>query len=540
MTKISYPFWFVAIALIYICNLFLDIMDIDAAQYASISREMFHTKSFLHVFHRGQDYLDKPPFLFWLSSLSFWIFGISNFAYKLPALCVLVLGIYSAYRFTQRFYSEDVARLSALILASSQGYFLMSNDVRTDGLLSGFVMFSIWQCSEYINHKKWSSLILTSIGVAFGLMSKGPIALIIPGLAIGTHVLLTKNWRTILDYKWILFFIFIALLLGPMCYGLYTQFDLHPEKLVYGLQGPSGLRFFFWTQSFGRITGEIYWDNDTTFFYFFHTILWDFQPWILFFIPALLTSLYSVYARIKLTEYITLGGFILSFIALSLSHYKLPHYIFPLFSFASILTANFIVTQTDNLWFKRLIKIQKGSLLLLYIALMLALIWFFPSPYYIMSVPIILAFGIFIYLLKNLKDQIGSVIIPSLFTILVFNATLTYYFYPKLMKYQCSSDVGRIFSKTESAYFYQTYDYSLDFYAQKSVPEMQLQNLDDCPSGTLIYTGEIGKNEILSKYPSFRILEQLDNYSITRLKLEFLKASTRNKAAEKRYVLRKF
>jgi 4-amino-4-deoxy-L-arabinose transferase-like glycosyltransferase len=52
---------FVAIA-----GLFLDVMDVDAAQYASIALEMTQNGSWLQVMHRGTDYLDKPPLLFWL------------------------------------------------------------------------------------------------------------------------------------------------------------------------------------------------------------------------------------------------------------------------------------------------------------------------------------------------------------------------------------------------------------------------------------------------------------------------------------------
>ena len=47
-----------------------------------------------------------------------------------------------------------------------------------------------------------------------------------------------------------------------MSIGLYEQFDLHPEKEVLYMKGPSGFRFFYWTQSFGNNRGESYWDNN--------------------------------------------------------------------------------------------------------------------------------------------------------------------------------------------------------------------------------------------------------------------------------------
>ena len=81
--KFGFGVMLAAIALVYTVGAFVDVMEVDAAQYASISQEMLQTGEILQVHHRYQDYLDKPPLLFWLSSLSFWLFGVSNFTYKL-------------------------------------------------------------------------------------------------------------------------------------------------------------------------------------------------------------------------------------------------------------------------------------------------------------------------------------------------------------------------------------------------------------------------------------------------------------------------
>ena len=67
----------------------IPLMDIDASQYASISREMLERNSFLQVFDLGKDYLDKPPMLFWLSALSMKIFGVYDWAYRIPSLIFL-------------------------------------------------------------------------------------------------------------------------------------------------------------------------------------------------------------------------------------------------------------------------------------------------------------------------------------------------------------------------------------------------------------------------------------------------------------------
>ena len=88
------------VLLIYCNNLFLDIMKIDAAQYASISLEMLQNHSYLQVYDLQQDYLDKPPLLFWISSFNLNTFGICNFAYKIGAFVMLLFSLFAIFKFT--------------------------------------------------------------------------------------------------------------------------------------------------------------------------------------------------------------------------------------------------------------------------------------------------------------------------------------------------------------------------------------------------------------------------------------------------------
>jgi 4-amino-4-deoxy-L-arabinose transferase-like glycosyltransferase len=102
-----YIFCFGALGIVYFLNMFPDVMEADASQYAAISWEMLENGSYLQVFQRGLDYLDKPPLLFWLSSFSFKLFGVSNFTYKLPAVLVILMGIYATYRFTLHWHCKE-------------------------------------------------------------------------------------------------------------------------------------------------------------------------------------------------------------------------------------------------------------------------------------------------------------------------------------------------------------------------------------------------------------------------------------------------
>ncbi|MEJ7588240.1 MAG: glycosyltransferase family 39 protein [Ferruginibacter sp.] len=177
--------------LTYLLGIFcVPLMDIDATQYASMSREMLLSGNYLQLYDLGKDYLDKPPMLFWLSSLSLRIFGIHDWAYRLPSFIFSLLAIYSTYRLALLFYKKEIALLSMVILASCQAMFLINHDVRTDTMLLGWVACSIWQLAAWYQLGKWKNLLLSAIAIAGGMMTKGPLALMIPVFAFAPHFIL--------------------------------------------------------------------------------------------------------------------------------------------------------------------------------------------------------------------------------------------------------------------------------------------------------------------------------------------------------------
>ena len=540
--KYRYEFLFAGILIIYLINMFLDVMEVDAAQYANISMEMSYNKSFLQVFFRGEDYLDKPPLLFWMSSLSFLLFGISNFAYKLPSVLILLLGIYSTYRFAKLWYDKKTGMHAALILASSQAFFLITNDVRTDTALVGLVIFSVWQISLYIRKGNWINLILAAFGTGGAMLAKGPIGLVIPAVAIGTDLILKRDWKTIYKYQWLIFLGIVAVILLPMSYGLFMQFDLHPEKFVYNLQGPSGLRFYYWTQSFGRITGENYWDNDAPFFFFFHTILWDFQPWVLFFIPAIGVGIYRlINNRFKVdqnNEIINLSGFILILLALSLSKFKLPHYIFPIFPFAAIITASYIINLAENTFIK-FGKVIFGILQLEWVAAALIFVFVFPAHNFLIPSIGICLLGLtwWIFLKQHGKDRI---IVPILITAIGFNFIMSMHFYPNLLEYQGTAKAGKLFREQKNPedelYVMLFWENAIDFYARKNTKTLERDQLAGMPTGSWLFTNQQGHDEINQFQLPLKQIAVFDYYKVSALKLKFLNKNTRDITLRKVYL----
>lgn len=442
------PFWiFILIALLHFSAFRIDVMDIDASQYAGISMEMMKSGEYLQLYDHGKDYLDKPPFLFWVSAASMKIFGVNNFGYKLPSILFALLAIYATYRLSRLLYDEKTARMAALILGCCQGMFLMTNDIRTDTILTAWVITAIWCIREFEVNRKWVYMVIGSLAVACGMMTKGPIALMVPVFSFGTHWLLRREWKKIFDPRHLLYILLIAIFLIPMSIGLYQQFDLHPEKTVNGLKNVSGLRFFYWSQSFGRITGESPWNNGAKLDFLLVNMLWSFLPWIFVFIVALVLRITELFKqRFRLLpgqEWISTGGFLLSYLSLGLSKYQLPHYIFVAFPLAAIMVAKLLADLFEGKYttLNKILKpVQYGVAVLLFVAIGLIITIIFPLG--TAGIILLLAAFVFWLLLMLNKKLSFKMFWTGVIAILFANIIMSNHFYPTLLTYQVGSETG--------------------------------------------------------------------------------------------------
>lgn len=520
------------ISIVYIHNLFIDIMNVDAAQYADISNEMASTNSFLEVKEFGNDYLDKPPLLFWISSLSIKLSGINNFAYKFPSFILLLISLYAVYRFSLLYYSEKIAKNAALILATTQAYFLMTNDVKTDSLLTSCTIISVWLFSEYFENKKLKHLLFGSVFMGLGMLTKGPIGAIAVLLPIGANLMYQKKWNAIFNVRWLIVAIIVSLLLLPMSYGLYTQFDSHPEKQK------SGLYFYYWLQSFGRITGESTWNNGLPWHFFIGSITWDFFPWIFPLYIALFIRLKNVFfLNKKLPEIITLVGFMGIFAMMSLSKYKLPHYIFVCLPFASIMVAQYFEDLDFKFWkyWKTTYTILGGIVLILFAVFN---VFFFKELNLISILIILIQLAILFYSRKLKIHTISGLLI----LVCSLNLFLSFVFYPKLLTYQSDATAAKWASETiknEEVFLFNEPSHLYNFYSKNP------------------FTKVISKNEIVHlKKPIWLFIKENDlkeledlntkiitkktffNYPISRLKLDFLLENKRDNVLEKRHLIK--
>ncbi len=540
------PIWiFFIIAALYFLSIGVDTMDVDASQYAEMSREMSISENPLFLYDRGLEYLDKPPFLFWVSSLSIKIFGATNFAFKLPSILFALWALYATYRLAKLLYNENTGRIAALVLGTCQGMFLMTNDIRTDTILMSCVITALWMIKEAELKRQWWNVLGGSFAIACGMMTKGPIALMVPVFCFGSDWLLKRNWKKIFDYRHLLDAVLIAVFLIPMSIGLYQQFDMHPEKIVNGQTGVSGLRFFYWTQSFGRITGESVWDNGAPFSFLYENMLWSFLPWIALFTIALVMNLFTVIKQKfwlnSKQEFITTGGFLLAYISLGMSNYQLPHYIFVVFPLAAIMVAKLLTNfleGNNHLLYKVMKPVQYFISVVLLIAAFLTFFLVFRNEGFLLWLIVwIVLVAVWVVVVFN-KNISGKIVWASALAIMTANVFMSLHFYPQLLKYQVGSQVGRYIKqnlKNESVVVYHPDDplNALCFYAERMI-----RLKDEPQQNDYVLTMKNGLERMKENSIDYEIIQHGNYFAVSQLTPKFLNPATRKEATREYWLVR--
>ncbi|TAE09163.1 MAG: glycosyltransferase family 39 protein [Bacteroidetes bacterium] len=568
-SRLFYTLAFCAVGILYILGSFLDIMDVDAAQYASISRDMQVSGSYLQVYERGEDYLDKPPLLFWFTSLAFSLFGASNLAYRIFPILFTILGAYATFGLGKLYYGARVGKLASLLLVSCQAFFLIHHDVRTDTMLVDSLIFAIWQLALFEERKKMQHLLLGFLGVGLAMLAKGPIGLMVPVLAFSTDFALKRKWSAFFRWQWLVGLLVVCVMIAPMCYGLYQQFDMHPEKVINGGTKKSGLYFYFWSQSFGRLTGQNDFINTSSEpeiqdpFFFVHSFLWSFLPWALLFLPALFLAIREVWkSRFRLLptqEALTLGGIILPFIALSFSKYKLPHYIYVMFPLVAILTARYAIQIIENpksALFRWSNGFQVFTCAVLWALALYLGGYAFPVAQWLIIAGLLLALATVVHFLFQPQDSFERLIFPSFFTILGINLLLNAHIYPTLFTYQSGSQMAR-YARYEAGvdskrlFAYQAggdsfYHQSADFYSAShlagSFNEPKIL-LEKARAGKIwAYTNKEGLASLeafVKANPTLRlkVLRSFPRFHISTLNIEFINPATRYTQTQETYLV---
>ena len=530
LSKGTYYSLFLLLAIVYSIGLFIPLMDNDSAHHANIALHMYLTGNYVDLIDNGKDYLDKPHLHFWLAALSYHIFGVTGFAYKFPSFLFTILGTYSTYRLGRSLYDHNTGKLAALIVATAFAYILANNDVRMDAILTACIVFATWQLVDWVNHKRLINALGAALGLAMGFCTKGHIAVVTPAVSIFFYIWYKREWKALLHWQLAVIIAGFFILIAPVVYCYYLQYDLHPEKVVRGRSHITGVQFILWGQSIERFAGEDFGgDSKNDYFFFFHSFLWAFAPWSIMAFVAFVSRLKSFITHRY--EWLTIGTLFTILLLITFSGFKLPHYLNIIFPVSAILTASYIRQHERNKTVvKRLAVLQVVLCTLCLLTAGIINIWAFPVHGIWVIVGFLLLIAVVFFLLKTAHNQLARTIIVTVAASIIVFYLLNANFYPQLLKYQGGNELAfdtKDKVDPKQVYFWpEVYSSSYSFYTSElRKPFTDSIGQQQQPVWIMIEGDKL--NELQAKrLPVLKVYSHID-YEITRLSLKFINPSTR-------------
>ncbi|HCC58958.1 MAG TPA: glycosyl transferase, partial [Solibacterales bacterium] len=192
--------------------------DVDAVQ-AQIARNMIQSGDWVTAHLDGVPYLEKSPLKYWLIAASYLIFGVHDWAARLPiALAVIALCLVTR-RMARWALGEPAGLYAGLTLATCIGLFLFTRVLIPDAVLTLTITLALWSLLRALDAAephpgRWAMGFWAAM--ATGLLLKGLIAALFPVGAAGVWLVLTgqwnqrETWRRLRPLRGMLLFLLIA------------------------------------------------------------------------------------------------------------------------------------------------------------------------------------------------------------------------------------------------------------------------------------------------------------------------------------------
>jgi 4-amino-4-deoxy-L-arabinose transferase-like glycosyltransferase len=306
------------------------IIDYDEGYYAQAAKGMAESGNWVTPYVNGVRFLEKPPFLYWVTAATFKVFGINEFALRLPTAIAVVGLVGIVLLIGLRVSGRRTAWIAGLSIAFCAGTYIFTRETLHDVWLVVFIALAVYAFVDwYLDpHRSLRRALLFYAAAAGAFMCKSLIGIAFPiGIAVVFLILSREmpRWRT------------LHLLPGSFMFLVLTV----PWHWLAALQNKGFLEFYFWGEQilrfFGKREPPVLWSLPLWTFWGL-IFVWLF-PWIVF-VP----SAFKVHRRpveqsdrVLLRLVIAWAAVILGFFSIS---NRLEHYSFPAFPAISLFIAS--------------------------------------------------------------------------------------------------------------------------------------------------------------------------------------------------------
>ena len=241
----------------------------DEGRYAEIAREMVASGDWVRPTVFGVGYLRKPPLIYWLTAVSFRVFGENEWSARVIPAFFGWLSILLVYWFGRRFFDSGRALYATLILGTNLWAVQVSRYLLIDPVYSFFLtaaVFFFYAGAQTGKKNVFPFLFFGSLGFAF--LAKGPSALVIAGVPAILYVVQKKRWNIFSDVSW-----WAGL-------GLFFLIAL-PWFILMSRREPGFFNFFFLHENVQRFTATDF-EHQEPWYYYLVMLPLLLMPWSLY------------------------------------------------------------------------------------------------------------------------------------------------------------------------------------------------------------------------------------------------------------------
>lgn len=389
-------------------------LDRDESRFTQATKQMIETGDFIEIRFQEEPRNKKPVGIHWMQAITAgWLTAEPHnaiWAYRLPSVIAGILATLFVFGLGRRLFDDEVALISAGLMASSLLLIGEAHIAKTDAVLLACVLGAQYLIAQFFmaarqgaEQPKLRYSALLGLAMGLGILVKGPMILFFVGLSVFALSFWERRWSWIMSMRPFFGLGIVILLNVPwlVAIGLVTSGQYFQDAI--------GLDFL------GKVAGsaEGHWGPPG---YYLVSLLLGFWPAWLFLAPGLLYAL----ARLREGAVRFLVAWIVpAWIILELLPTKLPHYPLPLYPALALLCGAAVMAGVresrgflDNIW------VKLGTLLwvMVTIALTGALVMFLPSTYgtgsgvvlWVLAVPIIVAAGAAVFFLLRGEGENAS------------------------------------------------------------------------------------------------------------------------------------
>ena len=160
----------------------LHLFDWDEINFAEGAREMLVTGNFRDVQIGFQAFGEKPPLFMWIQALSMRLFGVGEFAARLPNAIVGIITLVGVYLLGRQLVDRRFGLWWALAFGGSLLPNLYFRSGIIDPLFNLLIFAGIVALFEFERSRRWILLIVAGVSIGLAVLTKGPVGLLLPGL----------------------------------------------------------------------------------------------------------------------------------------------------------------------------------------------------------------------------------------------------------------------------------------------------------------------------------------------------------------------